>query len=148
MLNDSDVGKYLWGEALSTHVCICNQCPSSTLPGNITPYEKVFSQTPDINHLCVFGSKCFVKVPDETQSKFDDKGKECRLISYDGDSIYVVVDANKKKLRSHNVIFIEGTAIRSNSTRPMPMVFQSQETESNKDDTRGTHSAGNEEASK
>jgi len=92
MLKDSDLGKDLWGEALSTHVYICNHCPSNTLPGNITPYEKVFGHAPSISHLRVFGSKCFIKVPDETRSKLDDKAKECRLIGYDGDSIYVVVD--------------------------------------------------------
>ena len=92
MLKDLDLGKDFWGEALSTHIYMCNHCPSNTLPGNITPYKKVFGHEPSISHLCVFGSKCFIKVPDETQSKLDDKAKECRLISYDGDSIYVVVD--------------------------------------------------------
>ena len=92
MLKDSDLGKDLWGKALSTHVYIHNHCPSNTLPGNITLYEKVFGHAPSISHLCVFGSKCFVKVPDETQSKLDDKAKECRLIGYEGDPIYVVVD--------------------------------------------------------
>ena len=62
MLKDSDLGKDLWGEALSTHVYIRNHCPSNTLPGNITPYEKVFGHVPSISHLHVFGSKCFIKV--------------------------------------------------------------------------------------
>ena len=46
MLRDSDMGKDLWGEALLTHIYIRKQCPSSTLPGNITPYEKVFGHVP------------------------------------------------------------------------------------------------------
>jgi len=37
MLKDSDLGKDLWGEAISTHVYICNHCPSNVLPDNITP---------------------------------------------------------------------------------------------------------------
>jgi len=61
-------------------------------------YVKAFAQTPCIKHLRIFGSKCFIKVPDETWSKLDDKAKECRLAGYEGDSIYVVVDASKKKL--------------------------------------------------
>jgi len=40
MLKDLDLGKDLWGKALSTHVYICNCCPSNTLPGNITLYDK------------------------------------------------------------------------------------------------------------
>ena len=55
---------------------------------------------------------------DETQSKLDDKSKECKFIGYEGDSIYVVVDASKKKLCSCNVIFIEGTATCTDSTEP------------------------------
>src|SRR5882724_3622643 len=98
MLKDSDLGKDLWGEALSTHIYIHNCCPSNTLPGNITPYEKVFSHAPSISHLNVFRSKCFIKVPDETQSKLDDKAKECQFIGYEGDSIYMVVDMSQKKL--------------------------------------------------
>src|SRR5882724_2631495 len=103
-------------------------------------YEKVFAQTPCINHLCVFSSKCFIKVPDETQSKLDDKAKECQLIRYEGDSIYVVVDADKKRLCSCNVIFREGTATRSNSTRSTPMEFQNQEVKTSEDNNIDNHS--------
>ena len=49
MLKDSDLGKDLWGEALLTHIYIRNRCPSSTLHGNLTPYEKVFGHAPSIN---------------------------------------------------------------------------------------------------
>jgi len=51
MLKDSDLGKDLWGEAISTHIYICNRCPSSILPNNITPFEKVFGHAPSIGHL-------------------------------------------------------------------------------------------------
>src|SRR5882724_4593214 len=105
MLKDSNLGKDLWGEAPLTHVYICNCCPSNTLPNNVTPYEKVFRHAPSIGHLRIFGSKCFIKVPDEARTKLDDKEKECRLIGYEGDLIYLIVDNNRKKLRSHNVIF-------------------------------------------
>jgi len=92
--------KDLWAEAISTHIYICNRCSSSILLNGITPYEKVFTNAPLIVHLQVFGSKCFIKVPDENRTKFDDKAKECHLIGYEVDSIYVMVDADKKKLRS------------------------------------------------
>ena len=115
MLKDSELGKDLWGEAISTHVYIHNRCPSSILPNNVTPYEKVFGHAPSISHLQVFGSKCFVKIPDETRSKLEDKAKECRLLGFEGDSLYVVVDADRKKLRSRNVIFMEGKGNRNDA---------------------------------
>src|SRR5882724_6895954 len=92
MLKDSELGKDLWAEAISTHIYICNRCPFSILINGMTPYEKVFGHAPSISHLCVFGSKCFIKVPDESRTKLDNKAKECLLIGYEGDSIYVVVD--------------------------------------------------------
>jgi len=112
MLKDSQFGKYLWGKAMLTHIYLLNRCPCSILPNHITPYERVFGHLPSIGHLCVFGSKCFIKVPDETRTKLNYKALKCHLIGFEGDSIYVVVDPNKKRLQSRNVIFIEGTANR------------------------------------
>src|SRR5882724_1144117 len=123
MLKDSELGKDLWGEAISTHIYIHNRCPSSILPNHITPYERIFGHPPSIAHLQVFGSKCFIKIPDETRSKLDDKALECRLIGYKGDSIYVVVDSDKKRLQSRNVIFMEGRANRRNKDEPASIVF-------------------------
>jgi len=123
MLKDSELGKDLWGEAISTHIYIHNRCPSSILPNHITPYERIFGHPPSIAHLRVFGSKCFIKIPDETHSKLDDKALECRLLGYEGDSIYMVVDSDKKKLWSQNVIFLEGRANRVNKDEPVSVVF-------------------------
>jgi len=65
MLKDLQLGKDLWGEAISTHIYIRNRCPSSILPNNITPYEKILGQPPSVGHLQVFGSRCFIKIPDK-----------------------------------------------------------------------------------
>src|SRR5882724_6426721 len=132
MLRDSDLGKDLWGKALSAHVHIHNQCPSRILLGNSTPYEKVFGHAPSIRHLRIFISKCFIKIPDEIRSKLDDKAKECRLIGFEGDSIYVVVDSDRKKLRSRNVIFVESQSSRNEAVEP-PIEFPSQTAEATDD---------------
>ncbi len=118
MLKASELGKDLWGEAILTHVYLRNRCPSSILPGGITPYEKVFGHAPSIEHLRVFGAKCFVKVPDEQRTKLDDKARECRLLGFEGESIYVIVDADKWRLRSRNVIFMEGCGKRTEGNTP------------------------------
>ena len=91
MLKDSESGKDLWGEAILTHVYLHNRCLSSILLGSITPYKRVFGQAPSIAHLQVFSARCFVKVPDEHRTKLDDKARECRLIGFEGESIYMVV---------------------------------------------------------
>src|SRR5882724_8824589 len=135
MLKDSELGKDLWGEALLTHVYIHNQCPSSTLPDGSTPYEKVFRHAPYIGHLRVFGSKCYIKIPDETRSKLDDKARECRLIGFESNSIYIVFDQTWKKLRSSDVIFIEDQSNQRDKT-DSPLEFSSQAAEvTNEKDT-------------
>ena len=106
---------------MSIHVYISNRCPSSILPNNITLYKRVFDQLLSINHLQVFGSKCFIKVPDEMRSKLDDNAWECHLIGFKGDSIYIIVDADKKKLRFQNIIFVAGTGNRHNKNGPPPL---------------------------
>jgi len=123
ILKDSQFGKDLCGEAMSTHIYIWNRCPSSILPNYITPYKRVFGHLPSIGHLHVFGSKCFIKVPEETRTKLDDKALECRLIGFEGDSIYMVVNSNKKKLQSCNVIFVESIANRQAKDKPSYLYF-------------------------
>ena len=103
----------------------------------MTPYERVFGCAPSINHLRVFGSKCFIKIPDEIRTKLDDKAKECRLIGFKGNSIYVVVDQERKKQRSQNVIFIEGTSHRNNEGKTLEF--------SNQEDEKENDSQGHEE---
>ena len=97
----------------------------------MTPYERVFGHAPSINHLRVFGSECFIKIPDEIRMKLNDKAKECQLIDFKGDSIYVVVDQERKKQRSQNVIFIEGTSHQSNEGKTLE--FSNQENEKEND---------------
>ena len=132
MLKDSQLGKDLWGEAIGTHNYI-NRCPSSFLHINITPYEKVFGDVPSIAHLHVFGSKCFIKVPDETWSKLDDKAKECCLIVFDGDSIYAVVDSDRKTHRSQNMIFMEDRAHWSNDDHGQTVIELPRENKEDED---------------
>ena len=136
MLKDSELGKDLWGEAILTHVYLRNRCPSVILPNDITPYERVFGHAPSISHLRVFGSKCFIKVPDETRTKLDDKAKECWLLGFEGDSIYVVVDQERKRQRSRNAIFFEGLGHRNNEQNTLEFSNQDSEKEEN------THNGG------
>jgi len=113
-----EVGERPLGRSYVNHVYIRNRCPSSILPDNITPYEKVFNQPPSINQLTsLSGRNVLSKYLDETRSKLDDKARECRLIGFEGESIYVVVDAEKRKLRSRNIIFVEGTSNRTSQKR-------------------------------
>ena len=58
----------------------------------------------------------------------DDKAKECRLIGFEGDSIYIVVDSDWRKLRSRNVILVENQTSRNEAVEP-PIEFPGQTAE-------------------
>ena len=52
-----------WAEAVSTVVYLRNRSPAFALKGK-TPYEFWFGKRPDVSNLRVFGSICFVHIPD------------------------------------------------------------------------------------
>ena len=62
----------------------------------------------------------------------DDKAKECRLIRFEGDSIYVVVDSDQKKLRLRNMIFVESQTSWNEAVEP-PIEFLGQTAEATDD---------------
>jgi len=72
--------------------------------------------------------QCFIKIPDETRSKLDDKAKECQLIRFKGDSIYIVINLDQKKLGLRNVIFIESQTSWNEAVEP-PIEFLRQTAE-------------------
>ena len=63
--------------------------------------------------------------------KLNDKVKECHLIGFEGDSIYIVVDQERKKQRSRNAIFIEGMGHRSNEGKMVEFSNQEDKNEDN-----------------
>jgi len=65
MLNEADLPKIWWAEAVSTAVYLWNRFPTSILKGR-SPYEAWNGQKPNLKHLRVFGCKAWVHVPKAT----------------------------------------------------------------------------------
>ena len=72
--------------------------------------------------------------------KLDDKAKECWLIGFEGDSIYMVVDQEWRRQRSQNMIFIEGIGHRGNGGETVEF--------SNQDDNKKEDNQGHEDETK
>ena len=70
ILHHSKLPLKFWAEAVSTVVLVRNRSPTSALKGK-TPYEYWFGNKPDVSHLRVFGSVCFVYIPDKLRRKLD-----------------------------------------------------------------------------
>jgi len=122
MLKDLELGKDLWVSYFNSRIQL-QQVPFQHSAHHITPYERIFGHPPQ---SLTFGSSIQMFHQDSGRNplKTDDKALECCLIGYEGYSIYVVVDSDKKRLQSRNVIFMEGRANRHNKDEPASIVSQ------------------------
>lgn len=98
----------LWGEAALTVCYLWNRSTSRTLPSDVTPYEMVNGQKPDLLHLRVFGSQCFTRIPTELQTKLGPHSRHAIFVGYpDGTKGYHLQDSNGTFFTAHDVIFDE-----------------------------------------
>ncbi|KAL2941800.1 Retrovirus-related Pol polyprotein from transposon TNT 1-94 [Bienertia sinuspersici] len=96
----SKVPKHFWGECVLTATHIINRLPLSVL-NNVSPFQKLFNITPDLNHLRVFGCLCFVSTSKVQRSKFDPRAEPHVFIGYSpGQKAYKVLN-----LQTHKIIF-------------------------------------------
>lgn len=72
----------LWGEATLTAAYLFNRSEShALLPGKM-PYEMLNRTQPMLTHLCVFGTRCFTRIPTELQEKLSPWSCEAIFIGY------------------------------------------------------------------
>ena len=81
MLNENDLPKYFWVEAVNTSCHILNRVLIiSTL--NKTPYELWKCRKSNIDYFKVFGCKCFILNTKDNLGKFDSKSDVEIFLSY------------------------------------------------------------------
>jgi len=82
LLNDTNLPKYFWVEAVNTACYIMNRALIRPIL-KITPYELYKGRKPNIFHLNVFGCKCFVLNSGKNNlGKFDAKSDEGIFLGY------------------------------------------------------------------
>lgn len=83
MLIASGLPKFLWPEAVRTAVYLLNRSTNSNCIGS-TPYEMWFGSKPNLSHIKIFGTECFVLIPKQTgRKKWDPKAKKVFLVGYE-----------------------------------------------------------------
>ena len=109
MLYQAKLPLKFWAEAVNTMVYLRNRSPTTALNGS-TPFEFWYQKKPDVSNLRVFGSICYVHIPDVLRKKLDPKSYKAVFLGYpEGTKGYKVYDVEKKAFnRSHSVIFHEG----------------------------------------
>ena len=61
---------------------VINRVPLS--PINMkSPYEMLYKEKPNVKDFKVFGSICYVHIPDSQRTKLDAKARKCIFIGYD-----------------------------------------------------------------
>ena len=108
MLYHAKLPLTFWAEAVNTAVYVRNRSPTVSLKSK-TPFEHWFQKKPDVSHMRVFGSLCFVHIPDSERQKLDAKSYKGIFVGYPeqtkGYKVYNL--ASGKFARTRNVIFDE-----------------------------------------
>ena len=108
LLADSKLPASFWGLAVSAAMYLRNCIPTKTLPGHITPHEKMMKEKPDLSMLRIFGCQCFVHQPEEIRGKGAAHRFEAVFVGYAENCLgWLVCDLNGKFFFSRDVVFNE-----------------------------------------
>lgn len=81
MLHEKELPKCFWAEAANTAVFLQNRLPTKALEDK-TPFEAWYGYKPSLSFLKVFGSVCFVYVPQVKRDKLDKKAIPGIFVGY------------------------------------------------------------------
>jgi len=109
MMRHKDVDQDLWADAINTAIYIKNRVTSRALPVGKTPFELWTGNKPDVSHLRVFGSTCWVVLhKSHIDGKFGDKAAKGVFLGYsDGSKAYKVILDDGKVVKARSVVFAE-----------------------------------------
>src|ERR1700678_1685216 len=83
LLGDAKLPLSFWGDAALTTQYHRNRLPTSALPLNVTPYERMHNTKPDLSHLRVWGCQCFPAIPPEIRTKGGPRRYEAIFVGYE-----------------------------------------------------------------
>ena len=108
MLNGKGLPNSFWFEAVNIVVYILNRSVTKVMDGK-TPHEAYSGKKPSVAHLKVFGSECFMHIPDEERTKLEPKSCKCIFLGYDMESkAYRLYDPEARKVwLSRDMVFQE-----------------------------------------
>lgn len=108
MMFHKNMPRRFWGDAVMTACYLINRIPTKVLD-DLSPFEVLNKTKPNINHLRVFGSVCFVLVPRDQRNKLDAKSTRSVFIGYSTTQKgYRCYDPSTKRIMtSRDVKFLE-----------------------------------------
>ena len=85
LLIQADLPKFLWAEAVQFVVWLKN-CSLTQAIGNITPYERLTGQKPNLAGVPEWGQCMWVH--NDSGTKLDEHASAAQWVGYDADSIH------------------------------------------------------------
>jgi len=109
MMRHKEVDHVLWVDAIKTAVYINNRVTSGALPVGKTPVELWTGNKPNVSHMRVFGSTCWVVLhKSHIDGTFGDKAAKGVFSGYpDGSKAYKVILDDDKVIKAQGVVFAE-----------------------------------------
>ncbi|KAL4352591.1 hypothetical protein GQ457_06G020380 [Hibiscus cannabinus] len=121
MLHARNVPGRFWAEAMTTTAYVINRLPQQRLHF-LSLFEKLWKMKPRVSYFRVFGSVCYVFVPDHLRSKMDKKAVRCIFVGYDKQRKgWKCCDPTTGKCYvSRNVVFDEASSWWSSDKELLP----------------------------
>jgi len=109
MMRHKDVDQDLWADAITMAVYIKNRATSRAFPVGKTPFELWTGNKPNVSHMRVFGSTCWVVLhKSHIDGTFGDKAaKAVFLGNPDGSKAYKFIFDDGKVVKTRSVVFAE-----------------------------------------
>lgn len=108
LMFDSQLEKYLWGEAVLTSIYLINRTITRALNDNITPAEIWHGEKPDFRKIKLFGCTAYNLVPKELRkSKLDSHCEKLIMIGYANNGYRLWNPNQSKVVHGRNVVFEE-----------------------------------------
>jgi transposase InsO family protein len=125
MLYAAKVPIKLWAEAVNAAAYVLNRTGPSPVD-NKTPYEVWYGKAVKFDHLRVFGTECFVHVPDQKRRKWDPKGQKGVLVGYveNMSSYRVWLPDRDEVVVSHDVTFKGESCCSLSTNDDSPIAYQ------------------------
>lgn len=115
---DTNLPRYLWGEAIRASVYELNRSPTSALKGGIP--AKIWYGANDLSKLRVFGCQAWMTIIPK-QNKIESRAKAVRMIGYCGGG-YRVWDPQENKIYISRDIIFDETKVNFENEIPVTQV--------------------------
>lgn len=105
LMREAKIHKRYWPEVIKTAAYLKNRTIANTVE-NKTPYEIFFGIKPNVEHLKIYGSRVYVRVPEVLRkSKWDDKAQLGVLVGYNENGYRVLL--NNRIINARHVQVVE-----------------------------------------